>query len=392
MDTLKRFADEKLIALTKSNLRRTLHPTGRLPPIMAERGGRKLISFACNDYLGLSQHARVKEAAVQAIGRYGAGAGASRLVTGNNPLYQELEATLARIKGTEAALVFGSGYLANIGIIPTLIGEPDLIVGDESMHSCMHAGARLSGAKTVLFDHNDVADCRARLKAHRAAHPKCLVMTEGVFSMDGDRAPVKALARLAEEFDAWFMTDDAHALGVIGDGRGSAFADEGADDFKADVPLQMGTLSKAAGAYGGYLCASAPVIDLIANRARSLFYSTALPPAVLASATEALKMIEDDKDLVARPLAKARLFTQRMGLEAAQSAIVPMIVGDPQKALYAAGALEDEGFLVIAIRPPTVPEGTSRLRFTFSAAHADGDIERLAEALRRIGPRIGIRG
>ena len=389
MDTLTRFADEKLIAITKRNLRRTLHPTGRLPPIMAERGGRKLISFACNDYLGLSQHARVKEAAVQAIERYGAGAGASRLVTGNNPLYQELEATLARIKGTEAALVFGSGYLANIGIIPTLIDKGDLIVGDELMHSCMHAGARLSGAKTVLFNHNDVANCRARLAAHRSAHPKCLVMTEGVFSMDGDRAPVKALARLTEEFDAWFMTDDAHALGVIGEGRGSAFADE---CTAADVPLQMGTLSKAAGAYGGYLCASAPVIDLIANRARSLFYSTALPPAVLASAAEALKMIEDDKDLVARPLAKARLFTERMGLEAAQSAIVPLIVGDPQKALWAAGALEDEGFLVIAIRPPTVPEGTSRLRFTFSAAHTDGDIERLAEALQRIGPRIGIRG
>ncbi len=298
---------------------------------------------------------------------------------------------MARIKGTEAALVFGSGYLANIGIIPTLIGKRDLIVGDELMHSCMHAGARLSGAKTVLFDHNDVADCRARLAANRAAHPKCLVMTEGVFSMDGDRAPVKALARLAEEFDAWLMTDDAHALGVIGDGRGSAFAD-GGEAGKIDVPLQMGTLSKAAGAYGGYLCASAPVIDFIANRARSLFYSTALPPAVLASATEALKMIEEDRDLVALPLAKARLFTERMGLDAAQSAIVPMIVGDPQKALIAAGALEDEGFLVIAIRPPTVPVGTSRLRFTFSAAHTDDDIERLAEALQKIGPRIGISG
>jgi 8-amino-7-oxononanoate synthase len=380
MDTLKRFAEQKLTAIAKSNLRRTLHATGRGPPIMAERGGRQLISFACNDYLGLSQHARCKEAAVRAIERYGAGAGASRLVTGNNPLYGELEATLARIKGSEAALVFGSGYLANIGIIPTLIGKGDLIVGDELMHSCMHAGARLSGAKTVLFGHNDAADCRARLAAHRAKHPNCLVMTEGVFSMDGDRAPVKALARVAEEFDAWLMTDDAHALGVIGDGRGSAFA----DGEKIDVPLQMGTLSKAAGAYGGYLCASAPVIDLIANRARSLFYSTALPPAVLASATEALKMIEVDKDLVARPLAKARLFTERMGLKAAESAIVPIIVGDPQKALRVAGALEDEGFLVIAIRPPTVPKGTSRLRFTFSAAHTDEDIERLADALAKI--------
>ena len=149
MDTLKRFADEKLTALTNRNLRRTLHPTGRLPPSLAERGGRKLISFACNDYLGLSQHARVKEAAVRAIERYGAGAGASRLVTGNNPLYGELEATLARIKGTEAALVFGSGYLANIGIIPTLIGERDLNDGEELMHACMHAAAGAAGARAA---------------------------------------------------------------------------------------------------------------------------------------------------------------------------------------------------------------------------------------------------
>lgn len=381
MDTLDRFAGDKLAQIAARNLRRTLRPTGRTPPIAAERDGRKMISFACNDFLGLSQHPKVKQAAIEAIERYGAGAGASRYVTGNNPLYDQLEARLARLKESESACVFGSGYLANIGILPALADKTDLIVGDELMHSCLHAGARLSRAKTLLFRHNDVEHCRELLARQRTAHPKCLVITEGVFSMDGDRGPVAELAGLAREFDAWFLTDDAHALGVIGDGRGSAFTERG----KIDVPLQMGTLSKAVGAYGGYLCASAAVIDLIKNRARSLIYSTGLPPAVIASAIAALELIESDRELVAKPLEKARLFCDRMGLEPPQSAIVPVILGAPETALRASAALEKKGFLVTAIRPPTVPEGTSRLRFTFSAAHADEDIVRLVEALRSVG-------
>lgn len=381
MDTLDKFAGDKLARIAAGNLRRTLIPTGRLPPIAAERGGRKMISFACNDYLGLTQHPKVKQAAIEAIERYGAGAGSSRFVTGNNPLYDALEARLAKLKGAASACVFGSGYLANIGILPSLAGETDLILGDELMHSCLHAGARLSRATMLLFRHNDVGHCRELLATHRTAHPKCLVITEGVFSMDGDRGPVGELAALAREFDAWLLTDDAHALGVIGAGKGSAFRISG----KIDVPLQMGTLSKAVGAYGGYLCASASVIDFIKNRARSLIYSTGLPPAVIASSIAALELIETDRELVAKPLEKARLFTERMGLTPAQSAIVPVILGEPETALRASAALEKQGFLVTAIRPPTVAEGTSRLRFTFSAAHADADIVRLADWLRSSG-------
>ncbi len=383
MESLTRFAATKLDRISAANLHRTLKPTGRGAPIVVTRGGREMVSFCCNDYLGLSQHPKLKQAAIEAVTRHGVGAGASRFVTGNNPLYDELEARLADLKSTPAACVFGSGYLANLGIIPTFAGRGDVIIGDEMMHACMHAGARLSGAETHLFRHNDLGDCRRLLAAHRGGHGTCLVMTEGVFSMEGDRAPVRELATLAAEFDAWLLTDDAHALGVIGEGRGSGFGDDGEP---IAVPLQMGTLSKAAGVYGGYLCAGAAAIDLLKHRARSLIYTTALPPMVLAGAIAALELIATDPELVAAPLNKARLFTSRVGLAPAQSAIVPVVLGDPETAMAAAQTLEDKGFLVIAMRPPTVPEGSSRLRITFSAAHRDDEVLALADCVAELLP------
>jgi 8-amino-7-oxononanoate synthase len=386
MDSLAAYARAKMADIAARDLTRALRPTARGPiagaaALAVERGGRRLLSFSCNDYLGLSRHPQVIAAAVAATQAYGAGAGASRFVTGDNPLYERVEARLARLKGTQGAAVFGSGYLANLGIIPALLGEDDLIVGDELMHACMHGGARLARAKILLFRHNDADHCAEILARHRTHHRHALVMTEGVFSMDGDRAPVKRLAEIAAAHDAWLFTDDAHALGVIGGGRGSAHAD------KADgqVPLQMGTLSKAVGAYGGYLCADADTLELVRHRARSLIYSTGLPPAALGAADAALELIETDADLVARPLAKARLFTAALNLPAAQSAVVPVMLGAPKRALDAAAKLEAAGFLVVAIRPPTVPDGTSRLRVTFSAAHEDGDVERLADAVRALG-------
>ncbi len=382
MESLTRFANTKLDRIVAANLHRTLKATGRGAPITVMRGGREMVSFCCNDYLGLSQHPKLKQAAIDAVGRYGVGGGASRFVTGNNPLYGELEARLAGLKSSPAACVFGSGYLANIGIIPAFAGNNDLIIGDELMHACLHAGARLSGAKTVLFRHNDVDDCRRALAAHRGGRGTCLVMTEGVFSMDGDRAPVRELAALCAEFDAWLLTDDAHALGVIGDGRGSGHTGTGT----IAVPLQMGTLSKAVGVYGGYLCADEAAIDLLKHRARSLIYTTALPPMVLASAIAALELIATDAELVAAPMRKARLFTGRVGLAPAQSAIVPVVLGDPATALGAAAALEEKGFLVIAMRPPTVPEGSSRLRITFSAAHRDDEVLALADCVAALLP------
>jgi 8-amino-7-oxononanoate synthase len=379
MRSLEEFAAQKLGELDRASLHRVPVETTRLDGLWVLRNGRRLLSFCCNDYLNLSHHPAVKDAAVAAVSRYGVGAGAARLVTGNHPLLAELESRLARIKGSAAACVFGSGYLANAGIVPALIGPRDLVVIDELSHACLWAGARLSRATVMPFRHADVAHAGELLAEHRSRHERALLATDGVFSMDGDLAPLPALAALAHRCDAWLMTDDAHGLGVIGGGRGSAFA-HGA---KTAIPLQMGTLSKAIGGYGGYLCASAAVIDLMRNRARTSVYSTGLPPAMAAAALAALDLIERDPAYAALPIAKARSFTQRLGLPDAASPIVPLVIGEADAALQASRLLEAEGFLVIAIRPPTVPVGTARLRFTFTAAHPDAEIERLAEFVRR---------
>jgi len=381
MRSLDGFAGDKLAALDHAQLRRMPVVTTRTG-IWAERDGRRLLSFSCNDYLNFSQHPQIVAAAIDALKRFGVGAGASRLVTGNHPLYDELETRLARLKGSEAACVFGSGYLANIGIIPAVVGRDDLILVDELAHACIHAGAKLSGAQIHPYSHCDPSHAESLLAQHRTGKKRALIATDGVFSMDGDIAPLAALSALARRFDAWLLSDDAHGLGVVGGGRGSAFVN-GAAGSPIDVPLQMGTLSKAVGAYGGYLCASQAVIDLMRTRARTFIYSTGLPPAIVAAAIAALDLIERDPAYAAEPLRKARLFTRALNLPEAQSAIVPVIVGDAAAALAASDILRDSGFLVIAIRPPTVPAGTARLRFAFTAQHEDGDIARLAEIVRR---------
>lgn len=378
MSSLDSFAAGKLARMEAHHLRRILVDSAREDGIWIVQNGRKFLSFSCNDYLNLSQHPKVKAAAVAAIEAFGVGAGASRLVTGNHPLFAELEARLAKLKGTEAACVFGSGYLANTGIIPALVGKTDLVLVDELAHACIWSGAELSGADVVSFKHNDVADAGNILAERRTNYRHALIATDGVFSMDGDLAPLHDLAALAKAHDAWLMSDDAHGVGVVGGGRGSSFA----DGKKADVPLQMGTLSKAVGGYGGYLCASAPVIDFIKTRARTLIYSTGLPPATVAAAIAALDIIATDQELINQPLVKARDFTRRLNLPYAVSPIVPIVIGDPEQTLAAQRLLEDEGFLVSAIRPPTVPVGTSRLRVTFTAAHPDAEIARLADVIR----------
>jgi len=381
MKSLEAMAAAKLKGLEKLHLRRDPKVSDRLADAIIERDGRRLISFSCNDYLNLSHDPRVIEAAVEATRRYGAGAGASRLVTGNHPLLVELEARLARLKDTEDCIVFGSGYLANTGILPALVGSQDLILADELSHACLLSGAKMAGAKTLTFRHNDMEHLKALLEAHRSEHPHCLVVTDGVFSMDGDLAPLPEMAALCEAFDAWLLSDDAHGVGIVGSGgRGSSFA----FGEKVNVPLQMGTLSKAIGGYGGYLCASKPVVDLMRNRARTFVFSTGLPPASAAAAIAALDIIESEPALCARPAELARLFCWQMGLPAPQSPIVPVIVGEAEKAVALSKALEAEGFLVAAIRPPTVPRGTARLRFTFTARHREEDIERLTETLQRL--------
>ena len=382
MPALDTFAAEKLARLDHKHLRRRLVETARADGIWVMRGGRRLLSFSCNNYLNLSQHPAVKEAAIAAIRKHGVGAGASRLVTGNHPLFAELETRLAALKGTDAACVFGSGYLANIGIIPTFASKSDLILVDELAHSCIWAGASLSGATVATFRHNDIEDAHTILKAQRAAHRHAMIATDGVFSMDGDLAPLPALAKLGAEYDAWLLSDDAHGIGVVGGGRGSTFAHGEA----ADVPLQMGTLSKAVGGYGGYLCASQAVIDLVKTRAASFVYSTGLPPASVAGAIASLDFIAANPDYTVRPLTHARAFTRALNLPEAQSPIVPIVIGAADTALKVSQELEEKGFLVVAIRPPTVPKDTARLRVAFTANHMSDDVQRLADA---IGPHVG---
>jgi len=386
--SLEEFARRKLRSLERRHLDRKITTTDRSGAGSVEVQGRRLVSFCCNDYLGLANDPATTSAAVEATIRLGSGAGASRLVTGSHSLYGILERGLADLKATDDAVVFGSGYLANIGVIPLFAGKPDLILIDERAHSCLRAGARLAGATVVEFPHNDTAALGRLLGARRREFRHCLVLTEGVFSMDGDLAPLPQLADLAARHDAWLMNDDAHGLGVVGGGRGASFAWEPVPE----VPLQMGTLSKAAGAYGGYLCASRPVCELVRNRARSLVYSTGLPPGTVAAAAAALEIIATDSDRVRRPLALARQFTAALDLPPAESAIVPVVYGGNSEALAASAALRQSGFLVAAIRPPTVPPGTARLRFTFSAAHSDADVRGLIAAVRRLDRPTRIAG
>ncbi|MDR6529340.1 8-amino-7-oxononanoate synthase [Caulobacter rhizosphaerae] len=377
MHSLDTYAADKIQRLEAASLMRRLKPTQRTAGAFVERDGRRLLSFSCNDYLGLSQHPAVKAAAQAAIETYGAGSGASRLVTGDTPLLSELEARLARLKGTEACVVFGSGYLANTGVIPTFAGKGDIVLVDELAHACIWAGAQLSGARILPFAHNDTDHLAALLAEHRAGARHAIVATDGVFSMDGDLAPLDWLSAVCEANDAWLLSDDAHGVGVLADGHGSA-----ALFPEAQIPFQMGTLSKALGSYGGYLCGSQAVVDLLKTRARTLVYTTGLPPAAAAAALAALDIIEAQSALTALPLAKARAFTKAVGLPPAASPIVPVIIGEAQDALDASRALEAEGFLVVAIRPPTVAAGAARLRIAFSAEHPDAEIARLAQLVK----------
>ncbi|MFO1186470.1 MAG: 8-amino-7-oxononanoate synthase [Alphaproteobacteria bacterium] len=379
MFSLDEFALRKLSVLEAGKRRRRLAETAPGEGARVRRGGRELLSFCSNDYLGLAAHPAIVAAASGALRENGLGAGASRLITGNHPLYAALETRLASWKGADAAMVFGSGYLANLGTIPALAGAGDLILIDELAHACLYAGARLSRAEVVPFPHNDTEALSRRLAAQRGRACHALVVTEGVFSMDGDLAPLPALAQLAEVHDAWLLVDDAHGLGTLAGGRGAAHA-FGADPVR--VPLQTGTLSKALGAYGGYLAASRPVIELLHSRARSFVYATALPPAVIAGAAAALDFVAAHPEIAALPVRNARLFTRALDLPPAQSQIVPMVLGSEERALAASAALEAAGFLVTAIRPPTVPQGTARLRFAFSALHTERDVLALAEAVR----------
>lgn len=411
MPDLNEHCAKALNALDANSLRRTLRTSTRAADVAVEitYDDRKYTSFACNDYLGLRGDARLISAGQRALAEFGTGAGASRLITGNHPLYAPLEAKLAAMKGAEASLVFGSGYLTNLGVIPALMNKGDVIFADKLVHACIIDAAQLSGARLMRFAHNDMVHLEKLLKEHREDSTNALIVTDHVFSMDGDVAPLTEIAALGEKYDAWTMADDAHGLGIpMGDTRAvapSPLAGEGWDEGALPVntslspPLTqptaargegmaidiwMGTLSKSAGSYGGYVVGSQTLIDFLITAARSFVFSTGLPPAVCASALAALEIMQAEPERGRRALAHARRVTEALGLPPAQSAIVPILLGTPERALAASDALKTNGMLAVAIRPPTVPPGTARLRLALSAAHTDAQVEALIAALRGI--------
>lgn len=368
---------ERLAEIDAANLRRRLRPIDSAQAPVVERGGRSIVNFSSNDYLGLANDPRLKAAAAEAVERFGAGAGAARLISGTQPPHAELEAALARFKGTEAALTFATGHAAALGVIPALVGEHDIVILDKLSHACLVDAARLSGAAIRVFLHNHLEKLERLLIWARENYAKArvLVVTESVFSMDGDRAPLREIVELKDRHGAWLLVDEAHGVGVVGErGRGLA-AELGVADR---VEIQMGTLGKALGAAGGMIGGSRPLIDFLVNRARSFIFSTAPVPAAAAAALAAVRLLDSGE---ADPL-RAQLWENVRAFDArAESAIVPRIVGDEAAAVTRSEALLATGFWVPAIRYPTVGRGQARLRVSLSAAHAREQVDALKQAI-----------
>ena len=363
-----------------ATLRRRRRLRGKTDAGSAFLDGRARSVWCDNDYLGLSHDPRVREALAAAAERYGTGAGASPLITGHTEAHRNLEERLAAFTGRDRALVFSAGYLTNVGTVQALAERGDTLIEDRLNHASLLDAARLSRAKCLRYRHADAADAARLLQDHHAR----LILTDGVFSMDGDTAPVAELAAAARAHDTLLMCDDAHGIGVLG-ARGGGLLEE-AGLSQTDVPLLVGTLGKALGAQGGFVAGPADLIEHLLQYARSYGYSTALAPPLAAAADRALQLLADEPEHRARLRDNIDYFRQcanqqGLPLEPSRTAIQPLILGDPESALAASRFLSERGFAVSAIRPPTVPEGTSRLRITLSARHTREQVERFCEAL-----------
>lgn len=373
--------DSEFAAIEQVGLRRRLRTVMSAPTGTIHLDGHDVVLLGSNNYLGLSTHPEVITAAVEATQTFGTGASGSRLISGNSELYTTLESNLAKTKGTEAALVFSSGYAANTSVIPVLAGEGDLILSDALNHASIIDGCRLSRASKKIYQHCDTEHLRTLL-SESTAFRRRLIVTDGVFSMDGDIAPLPDICDLAAQYDAMLLVDDAHGFGVLGkNGRGtvSHFGLEGKEI------IQMGTLSKAVGALGGYIAGNRTLIALLINRARGFIFTTGLPPATLAAANAALDVIRSSPELRQNLLSHAkRLKTALIDLGytllPSETQILPLVLGNPQRATSLAEALLTKGVFAPAIRPPAVPTGTSRLRLTVMATHTAAEIQQAIEA------------
>lgn len=366
---------EELHELEQRSLRRSLRSLDSPQGPVVQLNGREVINFSSNDYLGLASSDVLKNAMIEGIARYGAGSGASRLVCGGLAPHRELEEALAAFKGAEAALTFSSGFAVALGVIPALMGKDDVIIMDKLCHASLVDAARLSGATIRVFPHNHLEKLKRLLQSHEGR--RTLVITESIFSMDGDAALLKEIVELKDQHGAWLMLDEAHAVGVLGpQGRGLAAA----LGLEQRIDLQMGTLSKALGLSGGYLAAARTVIDLLINKARSFIYSTAPSPAVAHAASAALQLCISAEGDARRAKLQANLAALDRGVP--PSAIVPIIIGDESAAMQLSAQLLEEGYLIPAIRYPTVARGTARLRVTLSAAHEASQVEGIAQRLQ----------
>ena len=396
------FLDEELAALHERNLYRPLKVMSSAQGPIVSIDDRRLISLSSNDYLGLTHHPRLKRAALEAVERFGAGSGAVRTIAGTMALHEELEADLAAFKHTPAVLTFQSGFAANTGVIPTITGETDLIVSDELNHASIIDGMRLSKAPRRIFRHADVAHLHEVLEeattegrdGQGAPYRLILVVTDGVFSMDGDIAPLDGIVDAAEAFGAAVMVDDAHASGVLGkDGRGTV------DQFglHGRVAIQVGTLSKAVGVLGGYVAGSQALRDILIQRARPFLFSTSHPPAVAAACIEAVRVMQDEPELHERLWANTRRFKAEMGrlgfdIGHSETPITPVILGDSELTIRFSNRLVDEGVFATSVVFPTVALDRARIRTIVTAAHSEELLDRALGAFATVGHELGVIG
>jgi 7-keto-8-aminopelargonate synthetase-like enzyme len=409
VSSLDEILKKRLAALREQNLFRELRRVDSAQGARIKIGGKTFLNYSSNDYLGLANHPALKVAAIQAVEKFGAGAGASRLVCGSLAPFHELEEALAAFKKTGAALAFSSGCAAALGAITALLGKDDILILDKLVHASIVDAARLSGAKLRVFGHNDLNDLEDILKwadrrnefhefpvkneqpGTRGTRPSgrrhhVLIVTESIFSMDGDAAPLREIIALKEKHGAWLMVDEAHATGILGQ-NGRGLADELGVGNR--IEIQMGTLGKALGAGGGYICGSRVLVDYLVNRARSFIFSTAPVPAAAAAATAGIHLIQSAEGETRREQLRQRVAEFKSAISNRQSpmisAIIPLILGDEAKALAAAAKLREQNIFVPAIRYPAVAHGLARLRITLTAAHEHKDVLQLSNALKTLG-------
>jgi 8-amino-7-oxononanoate synthase len=377
---------QRLDTLREQNLFRELRRVDSPQSAQIQIDGRPFLNFSSNDYLGLANHPALKAAAIRALEKFGVGSGASRLVCGSLAPFHELEEALAHFKKSQAALAFSTGYATALGTLGALLGRDDIVILDKLVHASIIEAAKLSGAKIRVFAHNDLAALEAKLSWARSQSGKksqILVVTETIFSMDGDAAPLGGIVELKDKYGAWLMVDEAHATGVLGN-EGRGLADEAG--VAGQIEIQMGTLGKALGASGGYICGSRPLVDLLVNRARSFIFSTAPVPASAAAATAAIQLLQSPEGGQRRTALHERLeqFHSQLQIPKPRAAIVPIILGREDKALAASATLRERGIFVPAIRYPSVAPGKARLRVTLSASHSAAEISTLTEALKEL--------